>query len=144
MEQSPSWEAKWFSASQEILHILYNPKVHFRIHKCQPSVPILSHLDPVHTAHPTSWRSILILSSHLGLGLFPSVFPTKTQYTLLVSPIHATRPAHLIPLDFITRTIWGEEYRSLTLRWLMSYIYMEHPFLMFLDQEWVLHIYIWH
>jgi hypothetical protein len=35
--------------------------------------------------HPTSWRSSLILSTHLRLGLpiglFPSVFPTKTLYT---------------------------------------------------------------
>ena len=34
--------------------------------------------------HPTSWRSILILSTHLRLGLptgpFPSGFPTKTLY----------------------------------------------------------------
>ena len=35
--------------------------------------------------HPTSWRSILILSTHLRLGLpgglFPSGFPTKTLFT---------------------------------------------------------------
>ena len=36
MQQSPSWEANWFSANQEILRILWNPKVHYRTHKHPP------------------------------------------------------------------------------------------------------------
>ena len=46
----------------------------------------LSCASPIQSTypHPTSWRSILILSTHLRLGLasglFPSGFPTKTLY----------------------------------------------------------------
>jgi hypothetical protein len=33
IEQSPSWEANWFAASQEIHRVLWNPKVPHRTHK---------------------------------------------------------------------------------------------------------------
>ena len=36
MVQSPSWEANWFAASQEIPRISRNPKVHYRTHKRPP------------------------------------------------------------------------------------------------------------
>ena len=59
--------------------------------------------------------SILILSSHLRLGLpnglFPVDVPVKILKTLLPSSLLATCPAHLNLLDLITLTILGERYK---------------------------------
>ena len=52
MVQSPSWEANWFAARQEIPRISRNPKVHYRTHKRPPPVSILSQPNSVHI--PTS------------------------------------------------------------------------------------------
>jgi hypothetical protein len=64
----------------------------------------------------TTWRSILILHSHLRLvlpsGHFPSGFPHQNPVYTPHSSTRATCTAHLILLDFITRTMLGEEYRS--------------------------------
>jgi hypothetical protein len=98
MEQSPSWEANRFSASQENPRILLNPKVHYHIRNSPPSLAWASSIQSM-PPHHTSWKSILILSSHLSQGLpsdlFPSGFPTKTLYTPLLSPyaLHAP-PSH--------------------------------------------------
>jgi len=54
MEQSPSGEGDWLSASQEIPRIYSQPNVLCHIRKSPPPVPILSQIDPVHTTNPTS------------------------------------------------------------------------------------------
>ena len=83
---------------------------------CHLSLPWASSIQSI-TPHTASWLSNSILSSHLRLdlpsGLFPSGFPSINLYTLLLSLIRATCPAHHIPLDFITRTPLGQGYRSL-------------------------------
>ena len=59
-----------------------------------------------------TFGTTLVLSSRLRLGLpsglFPSGFPTRTLYMLLLSPIRAIRPVSLIVMDFIARTMSGE------------------------------------
>ena len=76
MVQSPSWEANWFAASQEIPRISRNPKVHYHTHKRPPPVSILGQPNPVHipTSHLLEIHPNIINPSAPGLpsGLFPS------------------------------------------------------------------------
>jgi len=116
MKQSPSWEANQISVSQEIPCILWNLKVYYHVYRRLPPDPILSQIKPVHPPCPTGWRSILMLSSHpcLGLpnGLLCQVSTPKPYMHLTSSPKHATCPAHLILLNFIT---WIIFYTNTTL-----------------------------
>ena len=65
---------------------------------------------------PTSFKSILILSSHLRLGLptglFPSDFSTKTLYAFPDCSILPTSPAYLSRLDLIFLIMLGDEYNA--------------------------------
>ena len=116
MVQSPSWEANCFAASQEIPRISRNPKVHYRTHKRPPPVSILGQPNPVHIPtyhlleiHPNIINPFTPRSPQWSLSLR---FPHQDPIHPLSTRIRATCPAHLILLDFITRTILGEQYKS--------------------------------
>jgi len=121
MKHSTSWETNRSSAGQEISHILWNPKVHFRIQKRPPTVAIWTRPVQSRPPHSTSWIPILILSSHLRLGRlsvpFPSSFPTKTSvYTSLIShTYHMPLPTHFSWSDHQNYTWWGVKIISFSL-----------------------------
>ena len=102
MVQGPSWEANWFAASQEIRHILRNPKVHYRAHKRPPPVSILGQPNPVHipTSHLLEIHpNIIHPSAPRSPQWSPSLrFPHQDPIHPISSPIRATCPAHLIPI----------------------------------------------
>jgi hypothetical protein len=84
-------EANRFASSPEIPRILWNPKVHYRIHNFPPPVSILSQVNPAHT--PT-YHSLNI---HLNINL-PSK-PRSPQWNLSLrvshqNPIHASSFPH--------------------------------------------------
>jgi hypothetical protein len=57
-------------------------------------------------------KSVLMLSSHLFLGLPRECLPTKFQYSFLVSPILVICPTQLTNQDFIILTVLGNLYKS--------------------------------
>jgi hypothetical protein len=58
MERSPSWETNSHSANQEIPHLLWNSKIHYRVDKSPSLVRILSQIHPVHNL-PSCFSEIL-------------------------------------------------------------------------------------
>jgi hypothetical protein len=93
--------------------ILLSPKVHYRVQKSSPLVPIPNEINPVHTKPPYIFMTHF-MRSHLcpGLpsGVFPPSFPIKTIYAYLFYTISIACPVHFA-VDFIILIICGEEHR---------------------------------
>ena len=89
----------------------------------------LSWANPIQSIypHPTSWRSILILSTHLRLGLpsglFPSGFPQQdpTHPPLLTHTLHMPSPSHY-------SRFYHPHTHTHTLRMRIRFLSLDHAF----------------
>jgi len=111
------WRAESFlkpdshSANQEITRVLWNPKVHYRVHL---SISWARCIESIHF-HQISLRSVQILSSQIRTDLprdqFPSCFPYTILHGFLIPSMHSICLAHLNLLDLMTMIIFGEAYK---------------------------------
>ena len=79
-------------------------KVHYRIHKCPPPVPILSQTDPVHTPTSNFLKIYLniILSSKPGFPKWSLSLRFPHQNTVGTSPFLSQNVLHAPPISFFT------------------------------------------
>jgi hypothetical protein len=98
MELSHSSKVSCRAVTQELRSILWNPKVHYRVHNSPPLIPI--HNIASYRSKVYFNTSIIHLCPGLPSGLFPSGFPTNSLHVFLSAPICATCPAHFILSSF--------------------------------------------
>ena len=121
MEQSPPREANRFLACREIPRILWNPKVHYRVTKPPPPLPLLSPIDPVHapTFHFLKFHLHIILPSTPGsskgsLSLkFPHLNPVYTS--TLPHSCYMSHPTHHSRFYHPNNIGWGVKINMGTL-----------------------------
>ena len=102
-EESHFRKSNTSSASQEIIRILWNPKVHYRIHNSTPTVPIQSQINQVHASSPH------LLYIHFNITLPSLSFRFSHQNLqpatrIPLQPNHTESPTHMEPR--IIRPMW--------------------------------------
>jgi hypothetical protein len=115
VEQCPSWGDGTIWTGQEIPCTLWNPEVHYRLHKIPPFASILSHLNAVRTSlsyfFQTSPNTILPFTPMSSKRSSCFRFPHQNPVCTFLVP-HTYHMSHrLILLNLITGIINGDTYK---------------------------------
>jgi len=100
------WEVNSSSSNQKIIRILWKPKVHYRVHNSLPSVPIPSHINPVHAIISSFWKIYFNITFHLASNRFKWSlsyrFP-KQNYKRI------SHLSHVRPILCSARSPWSDQ-----------------------------------
>jgi len=117
MVQSAYWEANSYSASQENSRILCNSKVHHRVHKRPPLLPILKQTNSVHALEFCFINICFNIILHLRFGLSGWLSLTSLQQnSICIShphTCHMVRPSHYPWFDRSGSNWWGPQTMQL-------------------------------
>jgi hypothetical protein len=122
MQEIPPWEPKFSSASQEILHKFWNPKVHYRFHlslygsKSVHSKPTHSFLKIGFNIHSPTYATIFKVISFLY------VFSTK-NFRHLSIPLML----HDLPMSFFFRYTYTYVSETILLLRFFDGNLLKHP-----------------
>jgi len=118
-QRSLIWEADSHSASREILRVLWNMRVHYRVHKSPPLAPILTQTDPVHTFpnyFPKIHFNIMLQSTPRSSKWFLPFMISHHDFLWISHLSHACymlRHSHFLWLDFTYNIWWSVQVMKL-------------------------------
>ena len=115
MGQSAFWEANRSPASQEIPHVLWNPKFHYHFHN-SPHQPLswvttIQSMPTIPFPEDPLWYYPPIYAWIFQVVSIPQVSSRKHRIHISSPTIRATCPANLTLFYLITRIIFGEDRR---------------------------------
>jgi hypothetical protein len=136
MEQNSYWEANSCLPSQEMFCLLWNPKVHYGVHKSPPLVP--SQINPVHTFLPNFQDPTIGRTAYISRA---KLIHSKQSTSLRSSLIHVLC-SHICPglqvylcyepCKISNSFVWSFIFQCMPYSWQTDQIFKRHfPILIF-------------